>query len=139
MKALQCVAIAAACLAAACADPPASAPAGLFVSVQIPEALMPLERVARYEDPLAAELLKQGLGEITGGGTRFGPRGPDGKQDIVGVDLDVDLADAGRGLPALRAALRKLHAPAGTELVYDSGGETVKEPLWSDHPAPDER
>lgn len=144
MKALPCLAIAAACLAIACADPPEPAPAqsartGLFVSVHIPESLIPLERVARYEDPLEAELVKQGLGEITGGGTQLGPRKADGKQDILGVDLDVDLTDASRGLPALRAALRKLNAPPGTELTYESGGKPLKEPLWGSHPAPDER
>jgi hypothetical protein len=42
----------------------------------------------------------------------------------------VELTDAGRGLPALRAALRKLEAPPGTELSYESGGKSVKEPLW---------
>lgn len=139
MRALPCLVTAAACLVAACAEPPEPAPAGLFVSVHIPEALMPLERVARYEDPLATELVKQGLGEVTGGGTQLGARKPDGKREILGVDLDVDLADASRGLPALRAALRKLKAPPGTELVYKSGGKPVKEPLWDSRPAPDER
>ena len=139
MRALPCLAIAAACLVAACADPPEPAATGLFVSVHIPEALMPLERVARYEDPLTTELVRQGLGEVTGGGTQLGARKPDGKHDILGVDLDVDLADARRGLPALRAALRRLNAPPGTELVYESGGKPVKEPLWEGRPTPDER
>jgi hypothetical protein len=135
MRRLPPLACAATFLLAACADPPESAlkPAAgkaLFVSVHIPEPLIPLERVARYEDPLEAALQEHGLGEVTGGGTQLGPRKPDGKASILGIDLDVELTDAGRGLPALRAALRKLEAPPGTELSYESGGKSVKEPLW---------
>jgi hypothetical protein len=124
-----------ACLLTACADPAEPAPAGpaenaLFVSVQIPEPLIPLQRVARFENPLEAALKRQRLGEVTGGGSQLGPRRPDGKYQILGVDLDVELSDAARGLPALRAALRDLKAPPGTVLVYESGGQSVKESLW---------
>jgi hypothetical protein len=128
--------VAVTCLLAACTDPPRPDPApakpsgsALFVSVRIPQPLIPLERVARYEDPVEAALKKQGLGEVTGGGSQLGPRKPDGKYDILGIDLDVELTDADQGLPALRAVLRELEAPPGTELIYESGGKPVKEPL----------
>lgn len=42
---------------------------GLFVVVRIPESLTPLERGAKYEDPLHEALQARGLGEVSGGGT----------------------------------------------------------------------
>lgn len=103
----------------------------LFVMVQIPESIEPLERGSKYEDPLNAALQAQGLGEVTGGGTQLGPPKADGSSEITSVDIDVDLVDAERGLPALRAELKKLNPPKGTELTYEGkDGEVIKEVLW---------
>ena len=104
--------------------------AGLFVMVHIPESIEPLERGSKYEDPLNAALQAQGLGEVTGGGTQLGPLKADGSSEVTAVDIDVDLVDAGRGLPALRAELKKLNPPKGTELSYEEDGENIKEVLW---------
>jgi hypothetical protein len=105
--------------------------AGLFVMVHIPESIEPLERGSKYEDPLNAALQAQGLGEVTGGGTQLGPPKADGSSEVTAVDIDVDLVDAERGLPALRAELRKLNPPKGTELSYEGeDGEHIKEVLW---------
>jgi hypothetical protein len=103
---------------------------GLFVVVSIPEGLNPLERGAKYEEPLHAALHAQGLGEVSGGGTRLGPAKPDGGREITAIDIDVELVDAERGLPALRDELRKLNPPAGTRLTYEGeNGDPVEEPL----------
>ena len=103
---------------------------GFFVVVHIPEGLIALERGARYEDPLGAALQARGLGEVSGGGSQLGPRKADGTHDVVSIDVDVDLVDAARGLPALREELRKLHSPAGTQLSYTGpNGEQVQETL----------
>jgi len=121
-------------LLVACSTPDdvadASARDGLFVVVSIPEGLNPLERGARYEEPLHAALHAQGLGEVSGGGTRLGPAKPGGGREITAIDIDVELVDAERGLPALRDELRKLNPPAGTRLTYEGeNGEPVEEPL----------
>lgn len=111
-------------------ETPAPPDASLFVAVRIPEALTPLERGAKYEDPLHEALQSQGLGEVSGGGTRLGSPDADGRQDIEAVDIDVELVDADRGLPALRAELKKLNAPGGTALSYEREGRHFEEPLW---------
>jgi hypothetical protein len=112
-------------------DPVSTKPeTGLFVSVHIPEALIPLDRGAKYEEPLAAALHQRSLGDVTGGGTQLGPRTPEGKQDILAVDLDIELVDGERGLPVLLSELKKLNAPPGTELIYEEAGKQVRVPLW---------
>jgi hypothetical protein len=115
----------------ACAAPEnAPADTGFFVVVHIPEALVPLERGAKYEDPLGDALKARGLGEVSGGGTQLGPRKADGTHDVISIDVDVDLVDAVHGLPALREELLKLHPPPGTRLSYTgTSGAHVQEPL----------
>ena len=113
------------------ADEGEAADAGLFVVVQIPESILPEERGSKYEDPLHAALQAQGLGEVSGGGTLLGSPKADGSSEVASVDIDVDLVDAERGLPVLRAELKKLNPPEGTELSYEGpDGQPVKEPLW---------
>ncbi|HUQ11512.1 MAG TPA: hypothetical protein VM146_14460 [Steroidobacteraceae bacterium] len=114
---------------AGCAPPePPPQPRGLFVVVHIPEGLIPLERAARYEEPLGQALEARGLGEVSGGGSQMSPPRPDGTHEIISIDIDVDLADAAHGLPALREELHKLHPPPGTQLAYTGAdGSPVQE------------
>lgn len=111
-----------------CAAPETPPPPGLFVVVHIPQGLNPLERTAMYEEPLGQALEARGLGDVSGGGSQMGPPKADGTHDLISVDIDVDLRDAARGLPALRKELRKLHPPPGTQLSYTGpDGSLVKE------------
>lgn len=81
---------------------------------------------------MSEALQAQQLGEVSGGGTQLGPSEADGSQAPVAVDIDVDLVDAELGLPAFRAALKKLLPPEGTELSYEGeGGIHIQEPLWT--------
>ena len=114
----------------ACTRPqdPSSADAGLFVSVRIPESLMPLQRGQKYEVPLEETLGKRHLGELLGGGSQLGEKKPDGTHDVKFVSLDIELKDA-NGLPVLRQELKRLGAPEGTTLHYELGGKRVSEPL----------
>ena len=119
-----------AALLTGCTSAETPAPAtGLFVVVHIPEGLVPLERAAKYEDPLGDALQNRHAGEVSGGGTQIARRA-DGSQAPVAVDIDVDLVDALHGLPALREEMRKLDPPPGTELSYTGlDGRHVREAL----------
>jgi hypothetical protein len=113
-----------------CAAPESPPPTGLFVVVHIPQGLNPLERSARYEEPIGRALQARGLGDVSGGGSQMGPPKADGTHDLISVDIDVDLTDGARGLAALRAELRKLHPPPGTQLSYTGAdGSPVNETI----------
>jgi hypothetical protein len=103
---------------------------GLFVFVRIPEAIMPIERGKKYEDPLDASLKATGHGEVTGGGTQMGAKKPDGTSEIEWVGVDVELVDADASLVVLRNELKILKAPKGTSLEYYRNGQQVEEKLW---------
>ena len=88
----------------------------------IPEDIGPLDRGAKYEDPLEAQLSKSGLGEITGGGSQLGEKRPDGTSAIAFCGIDVDVNELEPALALLRQALPTLGVPDGTELHYTRGG-----------------
>jgi hypothetical protein len=124
------LALLAAALAGCTPPEPSPPPVGLFVAVHIPQGLNPLERTARYEEPLGRALQARGLGDVSGGGSQMGSPRADGTHDLISVDIDVDLTDAARGLPVLREELRKLHPPPGTQLSYTGAdGSPVREAL----------
>jgi len=79
----------------------------------------PLDRGDLYEDPLAEALEAAGLGEVTGGGSSFSPKG-----GIDFVDIEIALSgdlEAGRKLVVEK--LVELGAPKGSRLVLDDGQE----------------
>jgi hypothetical protein len=96
-----------------------------FVYVKLPEALMPDERSAKYEEPLGASLEERDLGEVTGGGTQLGEKRADGKRGIEFCGVDVELTDLDRGRALLRKRLVQLGARPGTELQFERG-ETAR-------------
>lgn len=93
----------------------------VFVFVQIPESIRPLE------DPLDASLKAANLGEVTGGGSQLGEMRKDGTAGIEWVGIDVELTDLERGLPFLKSELLRLGAPATTVLEFNRAGTKVKE------------
>lgn len=115
-----------------CTEPKAPVPESekLFVFVRIPEAIMPLERGEKYEEPLDARLKAGGHGEVTGGGTQMGAKKADGTREIEWIGIDVEMVNADASLAALREELMKLNAPRGTVLEYSRNGESVEEKLW---------
>jgi hypothetical protein len=104
----------------------------LFVYVLIPEALEPMDRGERYEDPLQEALDATGLGDVSGGGSLLSAPRPDGSRIIESCGIDVDLTDLTRGLELLRSTLPGLGIPIGTQLQYTVAGESLLDELGSD-------
>jgi hypothetical protein len=111
------------------ASPNAAAAPATFVFVKIPESIMPVDRGEKYEDPLDNSLKKDALGEVTGGGSQLGEPDKDGSRHIEWVGIDVELVDLARGLPALKAELKRLGVPPGTSIEYESNGRKISEAL----------
>jgi hypothetical protein len=75
-------------------------------------------------------LEKDGLGEVTGGGTQFSEPDENGDDHVEFCGIDVDLYNAVKGLALLRRELVRLHAPAGTVLVYQLDRNQWEEPVY---------
>ena len=78
-----------------------------FFYVLIPEPLGPVDRGAKYEDPLNDALGE--LGRVAGGGSQTGPG-----NTIAFCGVDVVVNDRDRGLRIIRECLRSCGAPPGT-------------------------
>ena len=100
-----------------------------FIYVKLPEAMGPLERGQRYEDPIQEKLEDLSLGEVSGGGSQLGDPQPDGTRPIEFCGIDIDVIDLERGLRLLREEMVRLGAPEGTELHYEIEGEPVQDEL----------
>jgi hypothetical protein len=98
----------------------------------IPEALGPVHRGERYEDPIQESLDARGLGEVTGGGSQLGDEQPDGTRPIEFCGLDVELMNLEQGRALLRSRLVELGAPVGTELHYTVGDTKLQDELGCD-------
>jgi len=101
----------------------------LFVYVKIPDSLGPIDRGAKYEDPLQVKLDEKGLGEVSGGGSQLGDERADGTRPIEFCGLDVDVTDLDGALVLMREALIGLGAPFGTELHYTRHGTKLQDEL----------
>lgn len=101
----------------------------MFVFVRVPESIQPLDRTAKYEDPLQLALDRANLGEVTGGGSQIGELKPDGSRGIEWVGIDVELVSLDQGLSFLKQDLIRLGVPAGTVLQYERAGKPVEDPV----------
>ena len=93
---------------------------GHFVFAKIMDTVGPMERAAKYENPLDRDLEAKDLGMVTGGGTQTAKDG-----GIEWVGIDIDLADLDRGIEFTRRRLRELGAPAGSVLEYRVDGQKM--------------
>jgi hypothetical protein len=97
--------------------------------VKIPEALMPMDRGPRYEDPIDAALGARGLGCVSGGGSQLGDERPDGTRPIEFCGIDIDVTDLEQARSQLRTMLIELGAPAGTEIHFSIGDRKLQDEL----------
>jgi len=95
---------------------PSTAQTAVFVFIQIPEAIEPFEREEKYGNPLNLVLVRENVGEVSGGGSMLSAPKTDGTQDIEWVGIDVDLVVAEKGVTILKRELIKLGAPQETIL-----------------------
>ncbi len=89
-----------------------------FVYAKIWEAIQPMARGDRYEDPLDAVLYPNGLGEVSGGGSSF-----DKQTGIDYVGVDIELASLST-LDLVRQVLEQAGAPKGSELQFKEEGHS---------------
>ncbi len=82
------------------------------------DAVPPIERGNKYEDPLNAQLKQAGLGEVTGGGSSLNQ-----ERKIEWVGIDIELSDLTKGIPFLKVQLGRLGAPKGSTLEYELNGK----------------
>lgn len=85
----------------------------VIVVAHIAEAIAPVVRGARYEDPLDAALRGAGLGKVNGGGSLLGAQ-----RDVASVDVEMALRDLDGALQFARVTLLSLGAPAGSLLMF---------------------
>src|SRR5262249_54027666 len=93
-----------------------------LIYIKIPAPIGPAERAERFEDPLEESLQRNGLGEVSGGGSLLSQPDADGKRSIEYCGIDVDVRDLAVGLGFLKAEMRRLQAPAGTSLEFQTQG-----------------
>ena len=91
--------------------------------------LMTAERADRFEGPLEVELLRQGLGQITGGGSQMAEPDDDGAPRVEFCGIDVEVTSLSAGLRLLRRHLSAVGAPVGTELHYTDDGSRLQDEL----------
>ena len=104
----------------------------LFVFVQIPESLQPIEREEKYEQFLEESLSSTGLGELTGGGAMLSAPDEVGNRKIKFVGIDIQLFDSDRGLEFLKFELKRLGAPKGTILEYTLGDVLTQTDIYEE-------
>jgi len=88
-----------------------------FVYAKMWEAIQPLARGERYEDPLDAALKPSALGEVSGGGSSI-----DKDRGIQYVGADIDLASLD-SVHLVKRLLEDAGAPKGSELRFEHDGE----------------
>ena len=92
-----------------------------LVIARIPEHIEPVNRGARYEDPVQDALAIRALGMVTGGGSQL-----TSATEIGYVDVEMALADLDEALDVAKRVLEEAGAPVGSQLLYQEGGSDVE-------------
>jgi hypothetical protein len=87
----------------------------IFLVINIPAAIMPLERGEQFSDPLDDAFEKAGLkGWTVGGGTALSE--VDGRKVITSCDIEFEVEDLNTALPVIRRVLIAAGAPPTTTI-----------------------
>ena len=84
----------------------------MLITARFYEHIEPIDRGARYEDPLDAVLRARGLGSVSGGGSQLNELG-----GISFAEIEIDLANLDDGLQVVVDALEQAGAPEGSEIL----------------------
>ena len=95
-----------------------------LVIARMPEHIEPMERGARYEDPVQDALAIRDLGLVTGGGSLMTPT-----TEIGYVDVELALADLDGALEVVQRILEEAGAPVGSQLLFEQAGVEVERPF----------
>ncbi len=90
-----------------------------MIIARLNDRAQPLHRGTLFEDPLHEALVKEGIGEVTGGGTQLGE-----DNEIEFCDIEIQVASAEEStLERIIAILEQLDAPKGSRLILKGGQE----------------
>jgi hypothetical protein len=103
----------------------------LFVYVQMPLDLDPVDRTELFANPLQEVLEREKAGTVTGGGS-MEPAPDENGNEFVFSGIDVDLYDLSKGLALLQQELVRLQVPPGTLLIYELNGQEIQDPVYPD-------
>ena len=95
-----------------------------LVIARIPEHIEPMDRGARYEDPVQDALAIRELGVVTGGGSQL-----TAAAEIGYVDVELALADLNGALEVVQRILEDAGAPVGSQLLFEQDGVGVERPF----------
>ncbi len=93
------------------------------LTVHVPGNILPVDRGARFADPLDAALRAAGVGELGDEGTQMDL--VDGRYVVVGCDIHLTVSDTARALAIIQRVLADAGAPAGTTITERGGMEKV--------------
>jgi len=94
-----------------------------FITIQLNDKIMPLDRGEHYEEPIEEYLEKHNYGEVSGGGTMQGQSG-----EIQFCDIEVLLYnknDKPKVIGELINMLEHLGAPKGSRVITADSEETI--------------
>jgi len=87
----------------------------IFLVINLPGAILPLDRAERFEEPLENAFAAAGLhGHTVGGGTALGE--VDGRKVITSCDIEFEVENWDEALPLIRRVLIEADAPATTTI-----------------------
>jgi hypothetical protein len=92
------------------------------VLARVYEHIEPIDRGARYEDPLQEALEAKGLGRVTGGGSQLNELG-----GIDYADVEIELANLDAAASLVVEALERAGAPQGSELIDVSNSQVLRQ------------
>jgi hypothetical protein len=94
------------------------------VSIHVPAAIDPIDRGEMFEDPIMEALDEAGIeNEWLGGGSALAE--VEGRMQITGVDMELEVADLKRGLDIILRVLRSAGAPPDTTVTEFEPEEIV--------------
>ncbi len=99
-----------------------------FLVINLPGDIMPLERRARFENPVVNALAAEEInGRCVGGGSFLFES--DGRRFVGSCDIELELKDEDleRAIPVIRRALIEAGAPVGTTIHQDKPEEKISQ------------